>query len=55
MKHYRQKHGPRLPIWVAVETSGLSTLSQLFVMMKVPDQVRIAQKYGTQDWKVLQR
>ncbi|WP_040244256.1 Abi family protein [Chromohalobacter japonicus] len=54
VKHYRQKHGPRLPIWVAVETWDFGTLSQLFAMMKVPDQVQIAQKYGLQSWEVFQ-
>ncbi|MFG6667132.1 Abi family protein [Halomonas sp. HNIBRBA4712] len=54
VKHYRQKHGPRLPIWVAVETWDFGTISQLFALMKVPDQLCIAQKYGLQDWKVFQ-
>ncbi|MCE8011713.1 Abi family protein [Halomonas daqingensis] len=54
VKHYRQKHGPRLPIWVAVETWDFGTLSQLFAMMKVPDQLRIASKYGVPDWEVFQ-
>ncbi|MDH2374878.1 Abi family protein [Cobetia sp. 3AK] len=54
VKHYRKKHGSRLPIWVAVETWDFGTLSQLFAMMKVPDQIRIALKYGIQDWKVFQ-
>lgn len=54
VKHYRQKHGPRLPIWVAVETWDFGTISQLFAMMQVPDQQRIAQKYGVPDWEVFQ-
>jgi abortive infection bacteriophage resistance protein len=54
VKHYRQKHGPRLPIWVAVETWDFGTLSQLFAMMKVPDQLQIARKYGMQDWEGFQ-
>ncbi|ANB02395.1 Abi family protein [Ectothiorhodospira sp. BSL-9] len=54
VQHYRQKHGPRLPIWVAVETWDFGTLSQLFAMMKVPDQRRIARKYGVLDWAVFQ-
>ncbi len=55
VNHYRQKHGPRLPIWVAVETWDFGTISQLFAMMKVPDQQRIAEKYGVSDWEVFQR
>ncbi|WNK20940.1 Abi family protein [Halomonas piscis] len=54
VKHYRQKHGPRLPIWVAIETWDFGTLSHLFAMMKVPDQSHIAHKYGVQDWEVFQ-
>ncbi|MCE8018753.1 Abi family protein [Halomonas sp. MCCC 1A11036] len=54
VKHYRQKHGPRLPIWVAVETWDFGTLSQLLAMMKVPDQRRIANKYGVPEWEVFQ-
>lgn len=54
VEHYRLKHGPRLPIWVAVETWDFGTLSQLFAMMKVPDQRHIASKYGVPDWEVFQ-
>lgn len=54
VKHYREKHGPDLPIWVAIEVWDFGALSQLFAMMKVPDQEKIARKYGVQDWKVFQ-
>lgn len=54
VKHYRQKHSFRLPIWVAVETWDFGTLSHLFAMMKVPDQKRIAHKYGVHDWQIFQ-
>lgn len=54
VKHYREKHGPDLPIWVAIEVWDFGLMSQLFSMMKVSDQERIARKYGVQDWKVFQ-
>lgn len=52
VKHYRAKHGPHLPIWVAVEVWDFGAISQLFSMMKVPDQEKIARKYGVDDFKV---
>ncbi len=54
VKHYHQKHGPDLPIWVAIEVWDFGTMSQLFAMMKVADQMQIAAKYGVADWKVFQ-
>lgn len=54
VKHYHAKHGPELPIWVAIEVWDFGTMSQLFAMMKVADQQRIAAKYGVSDWKVFQ-
>jgi abortive infection bacteriophage resistance protein len=54
VKHYHAKHGPALPIWVAIEVWDFGTMSQLFAMMKVFDQQRIAAKYGVADWKVFQ-
>ncbi|TCS43107.1 Abi family protein [Reinekea marinisedimentorum] len=53
VKHYREHHGGQLPIWVTIETWDFGTMSQLFAMMKVPDKVQIASKYGL-DWRVLQ-
>lgn len=54
VKHYRAKHGPDLPIWVAIEVWDFGVMSQLFAMMKVADQQKIATKYGMPDWKVFQ-
>ncbi|MDQ6882295.1 MAG: Abi family protein, partial [Pseudomonadota bacterium] len=54
VKHYHDRHGPNLPIWVAIEVWDFGTMSQLFAMMKVTDQQRIATKYGVSDWKVFQ-
>lgn len=52
VKHYRIKHGPDLPIWVAVEVWDFGAISQLFSMMKAPDQEKIAKKYCVDDFKV---
>ncbi|EGG99216.1 Abortive infection bacteriophage resistance protein [gamma proteobacterium IMCC2047] len=52
VEHYRQKHGADLPIWVAVEVWDFGAMSQLFNLMKVPDQTQIASKYGVNDFKV---
>lgn len=54
VKHYREKYGPDLPIWVAIEVWDFGVMSQLFAMMKVPDQQLIARKYGVNDWQVFQ-
>ncbi len=54
VKHYQQKHGHDLPIWVAIETWDFGAMSQLYAMMKVQDQQTIATKYGVTDWKVFQ-
>lgn len=52
VQHYRNKHGDELPIWVAIELWDFGAMSQLFSMMKVPDQKNIAEKYGVEDFKV---
>lgn len=52
VKHYREKHGGDLPVWVAVEVLDFGAVSQLIGMMTVPDQQRIAGKYGVH-WQVL--
>ena len=52
--HYHAKHGPELPIWVAIEVWDFGAMSQLFAMMKVSDQQQISTKYGVGDWKVFQ-
>ena len=54
VEHYKAKHGPDLPIWVAVETWDFGALSQLFAMMKVKHQTQIAMKYGVADWEAFQ-
>lgn len=52
VKHYQTTHGKELPIWVAIEIFDFGALSQLFSMMKVPDQEAISKKYGVKDFKV---
>ncbi len=52
VKHYEQVHGADLPIWVAIEVWDFGALSQLFAMMRVPDQTVIAQKYGVANFNV---
>lgn len=52
VKHYREKHGPDMPIWVAVEVWDFGAVSQLLAMKKVPDQAAVAARYGISDWKV---
>lgn len=50
--HYREKYGPDLPIWVAIEVWDFGAVSQLLAMMKVPGQQAIAARYGVSDWQV---
>ncbi|MCY0967347.1 Abi family protein [Parathalassolituus penaei] len=54
VKHYREKHGPDLPVWVAAETWDFGAVSQLFAMMKVKHQTQIATQYGVPDWEAFQ-
>ncbi|MCD7098443.1 Abi family protein [Stenotrophomonas sp. MMGLT7] len=53
VKHYREKHGPNMPIWVAIEVWDFGSISQLLAMMKVADQMAIASRYGIGDWRIL--
>jgi len=52
VKHYKAQHGAHLPIWVAVEVWDFGAISQLFSIMRVPEQQSIATKYGVSDFKV---
>ena len=52
VKHYKRNHGDDLPIWVAIEVWDFGAMSQLFAMMKVPDQTKVANKYGLSDFKI---
>jgi len=46
VKHYRQKYGLPLPIWVAVETWDFGMFSILYSGMQYKDQQAIAFKFG---------
>lgn len=52
VKHYSEKHGPDMPLWVAIEVWDFGAVSQLLSMMKVPDQQAIAARYGNIEWRV---
>lgn len=54
VKHYRDRHGVDLPVWVAVEVWDFGAVSQLLAMMKVQDHQIIAEKYCLTDWRVFQ-
>ena len=54
VKHYHQKHGQNLPVWVAIEVWDFGLMSQMFAMMNVADQEKISTKYGLTDWQVFQ-
>ena len=51
VKHYHERHGPDLPIWVAIEVWDFGAVSQLLAMTRVPDQEAIAKRFGIADWK----
>ncbi|MGM8849491.1 Abi family protein [Salinicola halophyticus] len=52
VRHYHNRHGDELPIWVAVEVFDFGAISQLISMMHVADQTAIATRYGVSDWRV---
>lgn len=53
VKHFRTTYpNEHLPIWIAIEVWDFGAMSQLFSMMQVKDQEKIAKKYGVQDFKV---
>jgi len=52
VKHYRQKYGLPLPIWVAVETWDFGMFSILYSGMQYKDQQVIALKFGISEPKV---
>lgn len=54
VKHYKAKYGLPLPIWVAVELWDFGMLSKFYMGMRIAHKQAIAQKYGINDWRVLQ-
>jgi abortive infection bacteriophage resistance protein len=53
IKHYRQKHGLPLPIWVAIEIWDFGTMSIFYSGMKGADRDAIAQKFNVPDGRYL--
>lgn len=53
-KHYKNKYGLPLPIWVSVELWDFGMLSTFFKGMQVADKDLIAAKYGIQDFTVME-
>ncbi|GIK75850.1 MAG: abi family protein [Chloroflexota bacterium] len=54
VRHYKQKYGLPLPIWVSVEIWEFGMLSTFFQGMTVADKTAIAAKYGIPDWQVME-
>jgi len=46
VKHFRQRYGSRLPIWVSIELWEFGTLSVFLEGLKWDDQQVIARRYG---------
>jgi len=53
-KHYKNKYGLPLPIWVSVELWDFGMLSTFYKGMQVADKKVIAGKYGIQDFSVME-
>lgn len=53
-KHYKNKYGLPLPIWVSVELWDFGMLSTFYKGMQVADKTVIATKYGVQDFTVME-
>lgn len=53
-KHYKQKYGMPLPIWVSVELWDFGMLSTFFQGMTIADKTAVAAKYGVPDFQVLE-
>lgn len=54
VRHYKQKYGLPLPIWVSVELWEFGMLSTFYQGMSVVDKSVIAAKYGVPDWQVME-
>jgi abortive infection bacteriophage resistance protein len=54
VRHYKQKYGLPLPIWVSVELWEFGMLSTFYQGMSVVDKSVIATKYGVPDWQVME-
>jgi len=54
VKHYKEKYGLPLPIWVAIETWDFGLLSTLYAGMKYKDKEAVAAKFGISTPKVFE-
>lgn len=54
VRHYKEKYGLPLPIWVSVELWDFGMLSTFYQGMKVADKTAIAAKYGIPDFQLLE-
>lgn len=54
VRHYQQKYGMPLPIWVSVELWEFGMLSMFYQGMTVADKTTLAAKYGVPDWQVME-
>ena len=54
VRHYKQKYGLPLPIWVSIELWEFGMLSTFYQGMTVADKSAIATKYGVPDWQVME-
>lgn len=53
-KHYKNKYGLPLPIWVSVELWDFGMLSTFYQGMQTADKTTIAEKYGVLDFRVME-
>ena len=53
-KHYKNKYGLPLPIWVSVELWDFGMLSTFYQGMQISDKTTIAKKYGIPDFLVME-
>lgn len=54
VRHYKQKYGEPLPLWVAVELWEFGMLSTFYQGMRIADKDAIAARYGLPDGQLLQ-
>lgn len=53
-RHFREKYGSPLPIWVAVELWDFGMLSMFYQGMTIADKEIIAARYGIPNWKFME-
>lgn len=54
VRHFRQKYGLPLPIWVSIELWEFGMLSKFYQGMSVADKRAVALKYGISDGSILE-